>query len=430
MSLFETVKELRAEKKKLAEEAGDILVRANRDGRKKLSGEEQEGFDKRHARIDEITASVATYERQMDAEAELRGSQGVLAGRADSDPSAGSPAPVADPEQAKAEERKLFNVWARRGLRGMTPEQQKHIADREQRLPEEMRALSALSDSAGAYTIAEGFFPRLIEAQKSFVGMRQPNTATILTTTTGAPLPLITDNDTSNKGERLAEGAEATKVDPSFGRVTLNAYIYSSKLVLVPIALLQDSEFDLESYLYRKFGERIGRITNDDFTTGVGASGQPKGIVPAAAVGKTAASATAVTWLELLDLKHSVDPAYRVNGPKWMFNDSTLKALKKLLDGQGRPLWQSGVALREPDTLDGDAYVINQSMADMAASAKPIVYGDLSHYYIRDVSGAMVLALRERYAEKLQVGFLAFSRHDGALIDAGTNPVKVLANAA
>ncbi|HYE85977.1 MAG TPA: phage major capsid protein, partial [Vicinamibacterales bacterium] len=365
------------------------------------------------------------YERQLDTESELRGSQGVLAGRGDSDPNAGNPAPQIDPEKAKAEERAAFRAWARGGQRALNAEQAARVEKRNAAMPAEIRALSALSDSAGAYTIADTMYPSLVEAQKSYVGLRQPGAATVLTTSNGAPLAFITDNDTSNKGEILAENTAASSQDVAFGRVTLNAYIFSSKLVLVPIALLQDSEFDLESYLFRKFGERIGRKQNDAFTTGSGAN-EPYGLLSQSTNGKTAAGTDSFTWLELMDLKHSVDPAYRANGPMWMWNDTTLKALKKLLDGQGRPLWQSGVALREPDTFDGDRYVINQSMASPATGTKPIAYGDLKHYHIRDVSGAIVLALRERYAEKMQVGFIAFSRHDGALVDAGTNPVKHL----
>jgi HK97 family phage major capsid protein len=130
-----------------------------------------------------------------------------------------------------------------------------------------------------------------------------------------------------------------------------------------------------------------------------------------------------------MGLKHSVNRAYRQNA-EWMFNDNTLLAIKKLTDSNNRPLWSPGIAAGEPDRFDGDRYVVNDDMPDMAASAKPILYGDFSNYFIRDVLGIQLLRLSERYADYLQVGFIAFSRHDGLLADAGTNPVKHLLMAA
>ena len=165
-----------------------------------------------------------------------------------------------------------------------------------------------------------------------------------------------------------------------------------------------------------RLGERIGRILNTHLTTGSGSS-QPNGLVTGATSGVTAASGTAVTYGELIDLKHSVDPAYRGNAT-WMFSDATLAALKKLVDGDSRPLWNPGIANGEPDRLDGDRYVVNNDVLDMASSAKAIIYGDLSKYVIRDVAGMTLLRLNERYADVGQVGFIAFSRHDGDSLDA------------
>ena len=119
-----------------------------------------------------------------------------------------------------------------------------------------------------------------------------------------------------------------------------------------------------------------------------------------------------------------------------MFADSTLKALKKIKipqfsgDTNGMPLWQPGLVQGQPDRILGYPFVINQDVAAMAASAKAIVFGDLSKYLIRDVRDVTLLRLDERYAENHQVAFLAFSRHDGDLLDAGTDPVKLFVNPA
>ena len=135
-------------------------------------------------------------------------------------------------------------------------------------------------------------------------------------------------------------------------------------------------------------------------------------------MGTTTAVNTAITYPELLDLKHSVDPAYRQNGMgSWAFNDNTLKYLKGLLDSEGRPLWLPSIAGATPATLDGDTYVVDQAFPSIGASAEPMAYGDMSEYYIRMVKGFTMIRLVERYAEYHQVGFIAHLRTDSNLMD-------------
>lgn len=116
----------------------------------------------------------------------------------------------------------------------------------------------------------------------------------------------------------------------------------------------------------------------------------------------------------------------------WSFNDASLKMLKKIRipqfsgDTQGAPLWRAGMALGEPDTIDGDAYLVNQQMPAPTTGLKAVLYGLLSKYVIRDVRDITLVRLDERYAELGIVAFLAFGRYDGDLLDAGTNPVKYL----
>ena len=189
-------------------------------------------------------------------------------------------------------------------------------------------------------------------------------------------------------------------------------------MVRIPLELLQDSVFNIEGLMTDLFGERLGRLANSVLTTGTGSS-QPNGIVTASSAGKTAASATAFTSDELIDLFHSVDPAYRAS-PKcrWMFNDTTLAAIRKLKDGDGNYLWQMGdVRTGEPDLFLGKSYSVNQAMATAATTTKPIIFGDMSRYIVRKVGGFQVLTLRERYAEHFQVGMVGFKRFDGELLN-------------
>lgn len=291
-----------------------------------------------------------------------------------------------------------------------------------------MAAQSVGTNSAGGFTVPEGFLPNLERALLDYGGMRQA--ATILRTATGNDLPMPNTNDTGNTGALLAENTQDSEQDLTFSVTTLNAYKYTSRIIRVSKELEQDSAFNIGSEIGSACGIRLGRIMNTHATTGTGSS-QPNGLATAATAGVTAAATSAITHDELLDLKHSVDPAYRRNGmSSWMFNDATLLALKKLKDADNRPLWQAGIAVGEPDRLDGDTYIINQDVADIGASARSVLYGYLSKYMIREVLGVTLVRMVERYADYHQTGYVAIMRFDGDLRDAGTNPVKCLVQAA
>ena len=287
----------------------------------------------------------------------------------------------------------------------------------------EYRAQSTQVAATGGITIAEGFVNNLEMAMLAYGGMRA--VADVMRTDSGNNMPWPTVNDTSNEGALLGENTSVgSAVDIPFDGVTFHAYKYSSKLVQIPAELMEDSAFNLAAEAGRLLGERLARITNRHFTVGTGAA-QPKGIMPAATVGVTTASASAITADELLDLVHSVDPSYR-NGAGFMMHDSTVLALRKLKDGEGQYLWQSGLQAGQADRLLGYPLTPNQHCATIAASALTIAFGLLSKYKIRDVAGLRLKRLVERYADTDQEGFIAFSRHDGNLLDAGTHPVKTL----
>jgi HK97 family phage major capsid protein len=323
----------------------------------------------------------------------------------------------ADKDAEKRELAEAVNTYLRRGLEGCTAEQRSLL---------ESRALSHVTGNAGAYTIPEGFANELELAMKAYGGIMQ--VATIMDTDTGNDIPHPTMNDTGNVGAILGENTDAgASVDPSFGVVTLKAYTYSSKPILVPNQLLEDSAFNLETYLANALAERIGRAFNVHGTTGDNNS-KPQGIVNASAKGADAAAA-AITYDNLVDLQHSIDPAYRQNG-KWMMNDSTFKALRKLKDSTNNPIFQLSMRDGEPTTLLGKPVIINNDMAEIGASAKSVLFGDFSKYKVRRVKNYGVKRLVERYADYNQTGYILFVRLDGKLIDAGTNPVKHLLHAA
>jgi HK97 family phage major capsid protein len=213
----------------------------------------------------------------------------------------------------------------------------------------------------------------------------------------------------------------------------LQAYKYSSKSVLASVEFLQDSSINAMDFIGTQLAIRIGRIQNDEFTVGTGSS-QPNGIVTAATTSSvTASGQTSCTYDNLVDVIHSVDPAYRRNG-RWMLHDSALKMIKKVKvlqysgDLVGAPLWVPGVNSL-PNTILEYPYTINQSLATVATGTKSLLFGDMSKYLIRDCREVTLIRLDERYADYHQVGFLAFARSDGDLLDAGTHPVKYMTQA-
>jgi len=400
--------------KALREKRATIVAEARAIMEGEVSAEVEAKFDALMIEADALKANIDRLERVEAAEAHLAERAAVSAA-----------VRGVSKDQVRDElvqEDSVFNKFLRFGVNALSAD------ERAVALPRIQAAQSVGTNTAGGYTVPAGFYNQLEDAQKAYGGMIEAGF--VIDTETGNALPIPTDNDTSQSGAILTENTQVSAQDVTFGSVNLGAYTYTSKLVLVSNQLLQDSAFDLNGFLSDKLGTRIARAINTHFTTGTGSS-QPSGIATGGTLGKTGTTGqtTSVIYADLVDLQHSVDPAYRKNA-KWMMADSSLKVIKKLVDSQGRPLWLPGLASREPDTILGQEYVVNQDVAAMAANAKSIFFGDFKKYFIRRVKGTQVLRLTERYADFNQTGFLAFQRWDGVLVDAGTNPVKWYANSA
>lgn len=288
----------------------------------------------------------------------------------------------------------------------------------------EQRTLSGASLSTGGATIGETLIRNLEVNMLAFGGIRQ--VAETITTATGERMTWPTADDTSNTGEYLSESTSVgSSVDPSFAAVCWDAYKVSSKAILVPYELLEDSFVNLPTLLGQMLGERIGRITSTKYTTGSGAA-EPKGIVTASTLGVTTASGTAITTDELIDLVHSIDPAYRnMPGTGFLMHDGIVKYLRKLKYATGEYIWQSGLAGGRPDTILN--YPVNISLdmqSSVATGTKTVLFGHLSDYKIRRVNGVRLYRLEERYRDTDQTGFFAFVREDGNMLTNATARVK------
>jgi HK97 family phage major capsid protein len=292
--------------------------------------------------------------------------------------------------------------------------------------PNEKRALSAITQNKGGALVPSSMLSTLEVNMLYYGGMLQ--TAETITTDSGAELALPSANDTSNAGSLISENAvQGSTTEPSFSFLRLGAHEYTSGIVLVPRSLIEDAAVDVSSFLGNALAERLGRILNTHCTTGDGAN-KPSGIVDAATAGPAVtASASAITYDELIDHFYSVDKAYRDSpGVGWMMRDSTVGAIRKLKDSANQYIWKAGANAENVDTILNKPVYTNNDIAAIAANARTVLFGDLSKYKIRRVSSVVVNRLVERYAEYNQIGFNMVMRFDGGLLDAGTAPVKAI----
>ena len=393
--------------------------------------EYQAQYDQAMAEISSIDAQIKRHNDAMNLIAADVAQRG---GIADADRDRFTVTPGAHSAETRA-----LRAYLTGGLSNLQPEQLSQMRARQggdfsNAMSMPQAAMSAGTASEGGYTVATEYYRQLTEAMKAFGGIR--SVATTIQTGTGAVMNFPAADATSEEGEQVGENVGVSLGETGFSNIELAVYKYSSKKIALPFELLQDSMFDLESYIQSLLTMRIGRITAKRFTTGTGSS-QPNGIVTASSAGKVGATGqtATITYDDLVDLEHSVDPAYR-NGPGvgFMMHDSTLKVLRKIKDVEGRPIFVPGYDQGNPggapDRLLGRRIVISQEMASMAANAKSVLFGDFSRYVIREVMDLTLFRMADsNFIMNGQIGFVAFNRQGGNLIDVG-GAVKHYANSA
>ena len=268
------------------------------------------------------------------------------------------------------------------------------------------------TDTEGGYLVPDEYERTLIEAledENIFRGL-----AKVIHTSSGdRKIPMVIE-----KGQAywLDEEEAFTESDDTFGQISIGAYKLGT-MIKVSDELLQDSVFNIEQYISKEFGRRMGAAEEAAFFSGDG-SGKPLGILATtggAEIGVTAASETAIKADELFDLYHSLRAPYRKNAV-WTVNDTTIAAIRKLKDGNGQYLWQPGLTNGAPDMILGRPVKTSTFMPVAEAGAKTIVFGDFSYYWIADRQGRSFKRLNELYATTGQVGFLASQRVDGRLV--------------
>ena len=378
------------EKRAKAWEAAKQFLDAKRTADGFVSAEDAAAYDRMETDVVNLGKEIERLERQTAIDAELA--------RATSKPITNQPNGRIDGEtktgRASAEYKRAF--W--NGMRN--------------RISYEVQnALSIGTDSEGGYLVPDEYEKKLVEALQDEVFFR--SLATVIRTSSGdRKIPIVT-----SKGEAawIDEGGQFPESDDSFGQTSIGAYKLAT-MIKVSDELLNDSVFNIEQYISKEFGRRIGTKEEEAFFIGDG-QGKPIGLFNAtggAETGVTAAS-TSITFDDIMDLYYSLRAPYR-NKATWLLNDSTVKAIRKLKDSNGNYIWQPSVREGEPDRILNRPYRTSIYVPELAEGKRVMAFGDYSYYWIADRQGRSFKRLNELYAATGQVGFLACERVDGKLI--------------
>ena len=277
---------------------------------------------------------------------------------------------------------------------------------------EVQNALQVGTDSEGGYLVPDEFERTLIESLEEENIFRQ--LAHVITTSSGdKKIPVVA---TKGSASWVDEEGVIPESDDAFGQVSIGAYKLAT-MIKVSEELLNDSVFNLESYIAKEFARRIGTKEEEAFFIGDG-TGKPTGIfneTGGAQLGVTAASATAITLDEVMDLFYSLKSPYRKKAT-FVMNDATVKAIRKLKDGNGQYIWQPSITAGAPDTILNRPVKTSAYVPTLGAGAKSIAFGDFSYYWVADRQGRSFKRLNELFAATGQVGFMATQRVDGKLI--------------
>ena len=268
--------------------------------------------------------------------------------------------------------------------------------------------LSTSPDADGGYLVPVEFEKRII------TGLCEANVvrkiAKVLSTSAERKIPIAAEQSVA---QWTPENAPIKESKLTFAQKTIDAFKLTD-LVKVSLELMQDSMFDLESYIADEFSRAFGVAEEEAFCIGTG-KGQPSGIFTAEGGTVGATAPKDITTDCLIDLVYSLKSPYRRNA-KFLLNDKTVSAIRKLKDANGAYLWQPSVQAGEPDRLLGYR-LYTSPYAPLAEAGKlAVAFGDFSNYWIADRMGRTVQRLNELYAGTGQVGFIATQRVDGKVI--------------
>lgn len=380
------------DKRAKAWEAAKNFLDSKRGADGLLSAEDTATYDKMEADVVALGKEIERLERQATIDAELA--------RPTSNPITNQPGADRgeDPKTGRAANEYKANFW--NVMRSKSP------------MPQVVNALQIGDDAEGGYLVPDEYEKHLVEALEEENIFRKL-AHTIQTDSGERKIPVVASKGTANW---IDEEGPYEDSDDTFSQITIGAHKLGTT-IKISEELLRDSVFDLENYISREFARRIGAREEESFFNGDG-NGKPLGVLAesgGAEVGVTAASATAITADELMELFYSLKAPYR-NKAVWVMNDATVKAVRMLKDKNGQYLWQSSLTAGTPNTLLGRPVYTSAYMPTLAASAKAVAFGDFKYYWIADRQGRSFKRLNELYAKNGQIGFVGSQRVDGKLV--------------
>ena len=383
-----TINEMRVRRGEIWEQAKNFLD-THRNDSGILSAEDTATYERMEQDIVDLGHEIERQERLESFEREMK--------KATSEPIRNTPVPAHNEKTGRASDSYKDAFW-----RSIRNESSYEIRN----------ALREGVDSDGGYLVPDTFEHTLIQALDEENIIRQ--LAHTFTTSSGThAIPIV---GTRGKATWISEEQEIPETTETFTQKTIGAHKLTA-LIKISEELLNDSAFDLESYITSEFVRKIGDAEEEAFLIGNGA-GKPIGILndkDGAEVGITAAAANAITTNELIDLYYSLRSPYRKRAV-WIMNDSTVNMIRKLKDSNGQYVWEPGIKTNDTDTILGRKVYTSTCVPTAKAGAKTIAFGDLSFYWIGDREGISFKRLNELYATRGQVGFLATKRLDARLI--------------
>ncbi|TCP43939.1 phage major capsid protein [Rhodovulum marinum] len=413
------IKELREEAKRLETEARSKLdaAGAEKDADKAAAFEAE--FDSLMDRRDSLVKQADRLERSDEARREMEEieERGAREARESRRPTAASDSFAPGAHADSDEYREAFrDMLAAGGDLSAIPQEARDML-RANFAKIDQRAQAGATGATGGFTVPTTLAREINIAMAAYGPMWDEDVATVMVTGDGAPIVLPKIDDTA--GETAAHTEGNSLADDGSGDVTVTkedllAYTRATPWITWSFELAQDSGFSWEAILARLIAKRAGRKANTELTVGTGV-GQPLGFMTASVEGKLAASNSALTFDEVIDLFHSVDPAYRM-GPKvgFQMHDQTVKHVRKLKNANGDYIWSDGDVTRGvPPTLLGKPARFNQAMDQIGASKKPIAFGDFGEFYVRKVGSPMIGIAREKFFPNL--GIAGVVRYDGGI---------------
>lgn len=413
-----------------------------------LDDSERSEFDKRNKKLKEL-------------DGDLQRARDYAARDVVEDPGAGTRT-ATEPENTQEEREQRYSEawskWFRGGDKALSNEERAAL---------DSNALSTAPNSSGlsggatgydaGYLIPQGFWMNLQVALKAYGGLLPY--CRMIQTDSGQPMPWPTVDPTAIIGSYITEqnqlgfGGDSAGTDYKFGQGMLNAWTIVSGVILASVQLINDSAFDVDQFVSDRMGEAIGRKVAAELHTGTGSTAllgaetalNARGHQASPAMGGVYKSGTVQNWAataggsaftieggtsasaklangligfdDILGMIATVDPAYRSSGRCiFVCNDLTLAMLRTICDAYGHPLWSPNVAPAQPDTLYAYPVVIDQNTSAVSTTASTsggLLFGDFqSAMVVRQVNQAGVMRLTERYADYLQVGYLAYVRMD------------------